>query len=60
MGVVGLDQDCWRAKREDAGSSGLSRIVALIDLRVLIEAPLCEDKEKRGVDEGFARGRSAA
>ena len=23
VGVVGLDQDCWRAELEDAGSSGL-------------------------------------
>ena len=25
-GVVGLDQDCWQAELEDAGSSGLERV----------------------------------
>ena len=23
VGVIGLDQDCWQAELEDAGSSGL-------------------------------------
>ena len=30
VGVVGLDQDCWRAELEDAGSFGLLRIAALL------------------------------
>ena len=61
VGVVGLDQDCWRAEPEDAGSFGLSRIVrAEPDLWVLIEGLLCKNKGKRGVGEGFVRGRSDA
>ena len=30
VGVVGLDQDRWRVELEDAGSSGLLRIVAML------------------------------
>ena len=26
MGVVGLDQDCWRIELEDVGSPGLARV----------------------------------
>ena len=48
MGVVGLDQDCWRAELEDAGSSGLWQGCCNVDLRALIVAPLCKNQEEGG------------
>ena len=46
--VVGLDQDCWRVKLEDAGSFGLWQDRCDVDLRVLIVALLCKKNEEGG------------
>ena len=48
MGVVGLDQDCWRAELEDAGSFGLWYDHYNVDLRTPIVALLCKNKEEGG------------
>ena len=56
MGVIGLDQDCWRAELEDAGSSGAVEDRCTVDLRALIEALLCKNKK----EGGSARASSVA
>ena len=34
VGVVGLDQDCWRVELEDAGPSGLLRMAVMLTGRL--------------------------
>ena len=48
LGVVGLDQDCWRVELEDAGSFGSWLDRCNVDLRALIVALLCKNKEEGG------------
>ena len=48
MGVVGLDQDCWQAELEDAGSPGLWNDCCNVDLRAQIAGPLCKNQGEGG------------
>ena len=48
MGVVGLDQDCWRAELEDAGSSGLQKGCCNVDRRAQMIGHLCKNQEEGG------------
>ena len=54
VGVVRLDQNCWWAELEDAGSSGL--LICGLCCGTLLQ----EEPEGRRAGEGFARGRSGA
>ena len=48
VGVVGLEQDCWQAKLEDAGLSVLWQGCCNVDWRARIAGPLCRNQEEGG------------
>ena len=48
LGVIGLDQDWWRDELKDAGSFGSWLDRCNVDLRALIIALLCKNKEEGG------------
>ena len=60
VGVVGPDLDRWRADLQAPGSSGLKWDCCSAGLQALDVAILCKKQERRGVGEGFVRGRSDA
>ena len=48
VGVVGLDQDCWQAELEDAGSSGQLRIAVMLICRLRSKHLSAKTRKKGG------------
>ena len=53
MGVVGLDQDCWWAELEDAGSFGLEHDRCNVNLRAPMKCFSAKTKEEGGSARAF-------